>query len=427
MIMEKAKKLKNGMRYHLVPFSGTEAVTVLVLAGIGSRNEDLKVWGGSHYIEHLMFKGTEKRPNTIDISQTLDRYGAQYNAYTGKDLTGYYVKIAGDHVDLAVDLLHDMVFNSLYDPEEMAREKGVIIEEIKMYEENPIMHLEDLLEQAMFEGHPLGRDIAGTPESMMAMTREDVIEYRDKFYVPNNMVVVLAGKVPEHAEELLEKTFGSVEKDSLINSEEPYVSSKEKGVTVRRQFKPELKQIQVSVGFETVGRDHDDQPAINILANILGGAMSSRLFIEVRERRGLCYTVRASADAYKEVGIFSVRAGLDSERLTLAMETIFNELEKVKKEGVTAQELDYAKDHIEGSLKLQMENSSNRAELYGRQELFYNEVETLEERIAKYRKVTLEDVQRVANEIINNERISIAAIGPYENDEALLKHFPMLK
>ena len=175
-------KLKNGMRVHLVPFEGTEAVTVLVLTNVGSRYEDDAVWGGSHFIEHLMFKGTERRPNTIDISRTLDRYGAEFNAYTGKDLTGYYVKIAADKAPVAVDLLHDMLFNSLYDPTEMDRERGVIIEEIKMYEDNPMMYIEEVFENILFNGTNLGRSIAGPRVNIQTISRNALYNYHKKHY-----------------------------------------------------------------------------------------------------------------------------------------------------------------------------------------------------------------------------------------------------
>jgi predicted Zn-dependent peptidase len=420
----KTQKLKNGMRVHLVPYDGTDAATVLVLTNVGSRSESDAVWGGSHFIEHLMFKGTERRPNTIDISRTLDRYGAEFNAYTGKDLTGYYVKISADKTDVAVDLLHDMVFNSLYDPEEMDRERKVIIEEIKMYEENPIMHVDDLLERAMFKGTTLGRDIAGTAESMMAMKREDIIAYRDQHYIPDEMVVVISGAVPDNAMTLLEDTFGTVISDQKPGGFEKIDDWKaQDGIRIERQEK-DVKQIQIALGFPMVGRTHDDMPAIKLLASIFGGAMSSRLFIEVRERRGLCYSIRASADAYDDIGAFEIRSGLDVERLEEAMKAIFDEVDKIKQNGVTAEELQHAKDRFEGAMKLALENSSRRAEFVGRQELYTKEVKTVEERIAEYAKVTLEDVLRVAQEIFNNQRLSIATIGPFTSDEALLEKMP---
>jgi len=415
--------LKNGARVLLAPIEGTEAATILVMFKIGSRNEDLKVWGGSHFIEHLMFKGTAKRPETIAITKELDRYGAEYNAYTGKDMTAYYVKIAGQKLPVAVDLLHDMLFNSLYKAGEMTKEKKVIIEEIKMYEENPIMHLEDLLEEAMFEGHTLGRNIAGTAKSMTDMKRSDVIAYRDAYYVPENTIIVVSGKYPPDIMARLEKTFGKVKHGKKRVYDDVYLDPGTHPVRIRRQFK-DLKQIQVAFGFPLPGRMHEDMPAIKLLATILGGTMSSRLFIEVREKRGLCYNVRATTDGYDDVGTFTVRAGLDAGRLSLASKTIVNELKKVAKSGVTAAELQMAKDNIQGGLTLQLEDSSNRAEFYGRQELFEGAVETMEERMKKYMKVSLKDVQRVAKEYLDFNRLSLAAIGPYKTDADLLKHFP---
>lgn len=422
--MKHCKRLSNGMRVHLVPFSGTDAVTVLVQTKVGSRNEDDKVWGGSHFIEHLMFKGTKKRPTALDISKTLDRYGAEYNAYTGKEVTGYYVKIAGDKAPVAIDLLYDMIFQSTYKPTEMNRERKVIIEEIKMYEENPIMHIGDLLEEAMFDGNPLGREIAGTPETMMGMKRKDLIAYRDAFYIPSRMVIALAGNVPDDAMERLEKTFGKVREAKEPPSYLPFGDMPErKTPRVGRQYK-DVGQIQMALGFPTPGKTDKDQYALKLLAAILGGGMSSRLFVQVRERRGLCYSVRASSRAYQDVGMFTVSAGLDAARLTEALKVIIGELKKVARSGVTAQELRYIKDQVEGATTLSLEDSSARAEFYGRQELFYDQVLTPEEQMKRVRAVRAVDIARVAKETFDMGRLSIAAIGPYKTDQALLKHLP---
>lgn len=424
--MSKLHTLKNGARVHIVPLKGTQAATLLVLFKVGSRNEPMKVWGGSHFIEHLMFKGTKRRPETLDISKELDRYGAEYNAYTGKDLTGYWVKIASEQVPVAVDLLHDMLFNSKFEATEMTREKKVIIEEIKMYEENPIMHLEDILEEAMFQGHTLGRNIAGTPKSMLDMKRNDVLAYRDAHYVPENMVITVAGNVPDNILPVLEKTFGKVKAQPTVSESEPYAVDGEWATPrVRIQEKP-LEQIQVALGFPTFGRDHKDTEALKLLASILGGTMSSRLFIEVREKRGLCYTVRAATDFYEDTGTFTVRAGLDAGRLTLALKVIVNELKKIAKDGVTAAELKMAKDNVKGSTTLRLEDSSNLAEFFARQTLFQGRAESVEERLKKFNAVSLADVKRVAKEIIRFTRLSVAAIGPYKTEQDLLKHLPKL-
>ncbi len=416
------------MRVHLVPMSGTEAVTVLVHTKVGSRYEPTHLWGASHFIEHLMFKGTERRPNTLDISRELEQYGAQFNAYTGKDKTGYYVKIDSAHGALAVDLLHDMIFHSKYDQEEMDKERQVIIEEIKMYEENPIMHIHDLLEQALYGGNTLGKNIAGDAHSMMTMKREDIIDFRDRNYNPESMIVTIAGKIPNGIMDVLESTFGTVKHvESTSDGYEDYAGRSEtESPIITVQNKP-LEQVQLAIGFYGPGRLEKDAYAAKVLATILGGTMSSRLFIEVRERRGLCYSVRAAADGYDEIGDLVISAGLDASRLDVAAEAIFAEIEKVKCGEITEDELRYVKDNIEGSLKLRLENSTNTAEFVGKQELWFNEVESLEEVLEHYKSVTLEDVNRLANQIFDMKKISIAAVGPYASDKELLKHFSMLQ
>lgn len=409
--------LPNGTRVHLIPFAGTDACSVLVLFGVGSREESDAVWGGSHFIEHLMFKGTKRRPKTVDISRELDRYGAQFNAYTGKDVTGYWVKINGEQAHRAVDLLHDMLFHSTFDSKEMAREKKVIVEEIKMYEENPIMHIEDLLEEAMFDGHVLGRNIAGTSASVLGMKREDVLAYRDRFYTPSNMVVVMAGRVPKGARELLRSTFGRVKAARGEPVREGQAFRREAmpvGARVRVQEKP-LDQVQLALGFPTSGRGSKEEPALKLLATILGGTMSSRLFVEVRERRGLCYSVRAGHDAYADVGAFQVRAGLDAKRVPEAMKIILGELRKTRRQGVTTAELKMAKEHLRGALSLKLEDSSDRAEFYGRQELWTGKTLSPDAWLSRYDRVTRAQIAAVAKEVLDERHMSIAAIGPFKD------------
>lgn len=418
--MMEAKTLKNGMRVHLVPFEGTEATTVLILTKVGSRYEYKEINGAAHFIEHLMFKGTEKRPSTLDISRELDAVGAEFNAYTGKDLTGYYIKIDGKHEKLAIDLLHDMLFHSVYDSEEMDRERKVIKEEINMYTDNPIMHVEELLEEQMFEGNTLSWNIAGTHQTMDEMTRENVIAFRDAHYIPERMVIAVAGKVDEQTMNWLEETFGSVAtKGNEPEGFEAFSHPEARERSANIQFK-DTQQIQVMLGFPAYKMDDEKYPAAKLLAIILGGTMSSRLFVQVRERKGLAYMVRASLSPYEDSGLLTIQSGLDQSRLPLAMETILGELEKMKTEGVTADELREAKDHLYGKSMLKLEDSSDRAEWFARQELFLNEAKTPEEWIAKYADVTQADVKDVAEEIFDEARMGIAAIGPYKSGEEFL-------
>lgn len=412
--------LKNGLRVHLVPVAGTQAVTVLVLTKVGSRYETPSLSGASHFIEHLMFKGTKRRPTTLDISRTLDSVGAQYNAYTNKHETGYYIKIDAKHTNLAVDMLHDMVFHSKFDQKELDRERGVIIEEINMYQDSPMRHVEDLLEEVVFEGNTLGWEIAGTHKTMKEMKRDEIIAFRDKHYVPSRMVVSVAGNIPKDIRQTLEKTFGKVKPTKAEEPVfDPFTATSTKK-TVRVQFK-KTEQIHLMFGFPSFGIGDERNEALTILSCILGGTMSSRLFISVRERKGLAYMVRSSNTAYDDAGVFTVQAGLDKSRVPLAYKTIMQELRKMKREGVTDKEVKEAIDHIRGSMLLAMESSSFQAEWYGDEELFLNKVRTPEQYMARLSKVTATDVKNMANEVLNEKKMKMAVIGSYKNEGEFLK------
>ncbi len=412
--------LKNGMRVHLVPVAGTQAVTVLVLTKVGSRYETPSLNGASHFIEHLMFKGTKRRPTTLDISRALDSVGAQFNAYTNKHETGYYIKIDAKHTNLAVDILHDMVFHSVFDQKELDRERGVIIEEINMYQDNPMRHVEEMLEGIVFDGNTLGWEIAGTHKTMKEMKRDEIIAYRDAHYIPARMVVTVAGNVPKDIRTILEKTFGSVKASKAEHpSFAPFVASASKK-KVDVQFK-KTEQIHLTFGFPSFGIGDDRNEALTILSTILGGTMSSRLFISVRERKGLAYMIRSGNTAYDDVGVFAVQAGLDKSRVPLAYKTIMQELRKIKREGVTAKEVKEAIDHIRGGILLAMENSSVQAEWYGDDELFLNRVRTPEQFMKKLEKVTAADVKAMAQEVLNEKKMKMAVIGPYKNEKEFLK------
>lgn len=420
--MHKPIHLKNGIPVHLIPFAGTEAVTVLVLVKVGSRYESAEMNGATHFIEHLMFKGTKKRPTAMDISRTLDRVGAEYNAYTGKERTGYYVKIDARKTDLAVDMLYDMAFKSLYEKKELDKERGVIVEEMNMYKDNPMIEVENLMESALFEGSTLGWEILGTPETVRNMPREKIIAYRDAHYVPSRIVIAIAGKVTPEVRPLLERTFGSLKEPKIApNSFEPFTTLPSSKIPrVHVQEKP-LQQIQVALGFPSYPRGDKRNTAVVLLATILGGGMSSRLFISVRERQGLAYDIRAGNDAYQDTGAFTIKAGLDRARLPLALKTIRAELRKIVKNGVTAQELKDAKEQLRGRMLLRFEDSSDRAEWYGNQELFLGKVETPEERMKALAHVTAAQVKQVAKEIFNEKNLAIGAIGPFKDGQAFLK------
>src|SRR3989344_175942 len=417
--------LKNGARLILVPYDATNAATVLVYFRVGSRYETVTLNGASHYIEHLMFKGTRRRPNTTMISRELDSVGAEYNAFTGKDHTGYYIKIRGDRLELACDMLSDMLFHSIFAPVETDRERKVIIEEIHMYEDNPMMFVEELFEQNLYDGSTLGWRISGTRQTMEGIKRQEMIRYRDRHYRPSEMIVVVAGQVPEDAVELIERTFGEVPEPKGAKPK-PFApfrvsSAKFNKPRLKLHFK-ETEQVQLALGFPALGHGNPRLPAQLLLSVILGGNMSSRLFIQVRERRGLCYFIRASSNPYEDVGNFLIQSGLARDRLPEALRTIMAELGKIRTSGVTEKELDRAKEYLRGKITLGLEESNELADWYGRQELFLRKMETPEEKFARISAVTRQEVGALARELFANSRLRPALIGPFKDEKPFIKH-----
>lgn len=417
-----ARKLKNGMTAILVPQKSATSMTIFVMTKVGSRYETREVNGASHFIEHLMFKGTKRRPSTEILTRTIDQYGAEYNAFTGKDLTAYYIKIAADKTPLAIDMLHDMLFHSRYDAKEIDRERGVIIEEINMYEDNPRMHLDDLLEAALFPDSTLGWNIAGPREVIRKITCDQLVGYRDAYYIPERMTVVVAGKIISGVITLLEKTFGSVP-SSKARHDQPFMKfSAPRRLTdaVALQTK-ETEQAQLGLAWYGLDGFNRELPAATVLATILGGSMSSRLFIEIRERRGLCYSIRASHDSLEDTGVFSITAGLDKRRLKEALGAILKEVKRTTVDLVTAEELRRAKDHLRGRTMLAFEDSSTQAEWYGRQWTFLGKLETPEEKMRRIDKVTVSQVRKIAGGIFDRSRMATSLIGPFGNKEEIVK------
>lgn len=404
-------KLKNGLRILTVPLHDTKAVTIFVFAKVGSRHETRSINGVSHFIEHLMFKGTTKRPTTLAISQLLDGVGAQYNAFTSKDWTGYYVKINHEHTTLALDIVSDMLQHSKFDRQEIERERGVIIEEINMYEDNPAMSIDDLFESAVFgDHHPLGWSIAGPRQVIKNVTRRAMLRYRDRYYHAKNMWVVVAGKLEPNLKSQLNKFFRTVR---ARPSTPPGLRYRPAAPKHRVLLKTKtVDQIQVGLGTKAYSYTDKRLPALNLLSVVLGGNMSSRLFIQVRERRGLAYSVHASVNPYEDTGSFMIQAGLKKNRLAEALQVIVAEMRKLKTANVRPKELIRAKEFIRGKMILDLEDSDSQASWYGRQALFNKKIETPDQVMAKLDKVTVGDIRRVARELFKPANMRLAIIGP---------------
>lgn len=419
--MHKNFKLKNGFPVILIPLKESKSMTLLVLYRVGSRYEDLKInHGASHFIEHLMFKGTKKRPTTLDISKELDGIGAEFNAYTSKDHTGYYIRADAEKFPLACDILSDMLWNSKFDNKEIQREKGVIIEEIKMYEDQPMYYAEMLFERLVFQGNMLGPDIAGTEKSLRQMSRKDIIDYLGSFYEPRNGVIIVAGKINKNIKNLLNKYF--VQKNNykkIFKQEYEVFKNQQKETRVLLDCR-KTKQVHLALGFPAYSYSHPDLYALHVLAVILGGNMSSRLFINVRERKGLCYYIRAQADVYQDTGNLMIRSGLDKDKIHEAIKIIMAELKKIKTRGITAKELKQAKEFLKGRLTLQLEETNDLAEFYGRQYLLTDELLTPEQKINKIFKVTIGQVNKVAKDLIKSEKLNLAMISPFKDKKGFL-------
>lgn len=413
-------RLSNGANVVLVPLKDTTSVTVLIMYAVGSRYEEDRIRGMSHYIEHLMFKGTQKRKTTFILTREIDRLGAEYNAFTGKEHTAYYIKIDAAYTQFALEILADMLFNSLFDPKEMEREKGPIIEEIRMYRDNPVMNIDSEFEDLLYAGSPLGIDIAGTPEHVRSYTRGDTLAHRDAYYQPSNMTVIVAGGIPKDTTQWIEDYVGVHHNKTTV----PFAftpaaygpSSKTKRIAVRHMA---IDQAQFFIGFPGFAYNHPQSEAVSAMNTILGGSMSSRLFIQIRERRGLAYRVRSGAEQFRDTGYSYIQMGLESKNINKALRVIRSEIEKITTKGVSARELNDAKTHIHGSLTLSLEDSSVQANWYAKQALFYDKIKTPQEKLQKINMVTREDVIKVAQDLFKWNQARIAIIGDVDKGKVV--------
>lgn len=414
--MHKKQTFKNGVRLVTAPLKETRTASLLVLVKVGSRQEQPKIYGISHFIEHMMFKGTVRRPTTLDLSKELDGIGAEYNAYTGKDVTGYYIKSDSRHLSLAIDMLSDMLIHSKFDAEELQKEKGVIVEEINMYEDNPMMYVEEILEELMFKGGELSHQIAGSRQTVKAATRQSMLKYKNAFYNGRNVVIGLAGKFSDqHIAEIKDKFIFKIGRKSAIKKAN-LKQTAPRGVV---KYK-ETEQVQLALGFPAFSQYDKRVYALQLLSIILGGNMSSRLFINVREKNGLCYFIRSWPNLYEDAGALVIQAGLDKARIDFAIKAIKEELLKIKDE-VFEEELKRAKEFVAGKLALDLEDSMSIAQYYGNLELMGKPLIAPEEKLKKIMAVKLSEVKAVAKTIIDLKKVNLALIGPFKDKEQFLK------
>jgi len=417
--MFKKTTLKNGLRIITIPMKNTQTVTVLALAGTGSKYEKKELNGISHFVEHIYFKGTKKRPSTIAIAETLDRIGGIYNAFTSEEFTGYFAKVDANHFEIALDWVSDIFLNSLLPEEEVKKEKGVIIEEINMYQDHPISYVQVLWSKLLYGDQPAGWPVAGEKESVNRIERADLVNYMKSQYVANNTIICVAGKIEaKSATEKIKKYF------SKVNTTQP----KSKPKVIEKQSKPSIllhhrqtDQTHLCLGVRGYNIFHPQKYVLELLGIILGGMMSSRLFEEIRTKLGIAYYIQTSVSAETDSGYLVTQAGIDNKNIEKAILTILKEYKKISQIKVPAKELKKAKDCIKGKTILELESSDAQASFYGLQELLEKKILIPEEIFKKIDKVSQNDILKVARDIFQPKKLNLALIGPFKDEEKFKK------
>jgi len=417
--------LDSGLPVITIPMPSVKSVTVLVLVNTGSRYEKPKEEGIAHFFEHMVFKGTQKFPDAQTLASTVDGVGADFNAFTSKEYTGYYVKSASQHLHLALDVVSDLLLTPQLRQSDIDREKGVIIEEINMYVDSPARHINDLFDRMMFEGLGLGHDIIGSKTTVSEFKTADFQHFLQQWYGHGNTLLVMAGdeevlQAPttvSMVRELFSKETGERIKDKVkLQRYLPAVPLSPKRTHI--EFK-ETEQAHFVLGWPAINRSDPRRYALSLLGTVLGGNMSSRLFTEVREKRGLCYYVHADNDLYHDVGVFGGSAGVDPKRVEEALKVTIGEFEAAAdgSRPITALELQKAKDYVAGKMVLGFEDSESVAQYYGMKQLLSGEIQTPEEVLTKIKNVTLEEVAAVAEVLVADHELRLAVIGPFKKPE----------
>jgi len=427
--------LPNGVKLLTAPMRGTQTATILIMVGTGSKYENRKNSGISHFLEHMFFKGTTNRPTALAVASELDSIGAEFNAFTGKEYTGYWIKADGAKLDKSLDVLSDMLLNSKFDEAEINREKGVIVEEYNMYEDNPMMHIEDVFERVLYGNTPAGWDTIGFKENITGFKREDFTNYFNSQYAPKNITICVVGNLKNN-KEVIAKVSHIFNSPEFNKRGEKF---QEKLAVVEKQTKAQClveykktDQAHFSLGVRTYAYGNKKKAILKLLSLILGGSMSSRLFINLRERNGLAYYVHADGEVYSDCGYLTTRAGVPTAKLKEAIKVVMQEYRKMKNELVTAEELQRAKDMIAGRMAIQMESSDNVANWYSRQLVMESTVSRTKKKkfdeknianqndyLREILKVKASDIKKVAQEIFVNKGLNMAVIGPYKNDKEI--------
>ncbi len=407
--------LDNGMRVILVPQKDSLSTTVLVLVEAGSKYETKEINGVSHFLEHMCFKGTKKRPKPIDIAVELDSLGAAYNAFTAQEYTGYYAKVRSNHLDKALDIISDIYLNQIFDSQEIKKEKGVIVEEINMYEDDPKRKIWSIFMELLYGDQPAGWDIAGTKETVRNMRQADFFKYHQDNYVAKATIVVVAGSFNEsEALDKVKNYFNGISTAEKISKEKTKESQSQPGIILKYK---DTDQTHIVLGTRAFDVFDKRRYVLDILSGVLGGGFSSRLWRKIRDEMGAAYYVGCGDDLYSDHGYLVVPAGIDTSRVDEIISAILGELKRLVSEEIGGKDLDLAKEHLIGDLVLGLETSNSLAGFYGGQEILTKKIITPEQLIEKLKSVSAKEVMDLAQDIFKNEKLNLAIIGPFKEKE----------
>ncbi len=407
------KVLKNGLRVITVPDEDSLAATVLVMVAAGSKYETRKINGLSHFLEHMCFKGTKKRPRPGMISHELDALGAQSNAFTSQEYTGYYAKVPYQKLGRALEIVADLYLNPIFNPAEVEKEKGVVIEEIRMYKDLPQRQVWERWMELLYGAQPAGWSIAGDEKRVRGLTRKQIVDYRARHYVAPSTTVIVSGRINKvGVMKEIEKLFSALTRAK--KQAKPRVKQKQSKPQVKIEFK-KTDQTHTIVGVRTYNLFDRRDAVLEVLSGVLGEGMSSRLFLRIREELGAAYYVSSSSDLYTDHGYLAVRVGADNRRAGTVIRVILEEFARLKRELVQEKELQKAKDHAVGNLFLNLETSDSMGQFYGLQNVLKNKIQTPKEYAARLQKVTARQIREVARDIFQNRKLNLAMIGPFKN------------
>ena len=413
--------LKNDLEVILSPLKSTEAVTVLFLVKAGSKYEKCTEGGISHFLEHMFFKGTTKRPTTLAISEVLDRVGGIYNAFTGKEYTGFYIKLAHPYLELALDVLSDMLFNSRFEQKEVEKEKGVILEEIKLYQDTPMAYVDELFEKLLYGDTPAGRAIIGTPETVSNISANNIKSYLSSHYGSKNSLLVVAGNIEKKgALEMIKKYFLPFPQNSISGKE--LVKENQETPSVLK-FKKDTDQTHICLGVRSFNMFDEKRYALALLDAVLSGGMSSRLFINIRERRGLAYYIRSCHELYSDSGYFMVQAGIAHKNIEKVVKLILEEFEGLGNVVIGNEELKKAKEHLKGTTLLGLETSDAIAGFLGKQKLLRDKVLTPKALFKKLDSLDAASLRDIAKMIFIPKNLNLALITPSNDSDQDIKKY----